>query len=169
MELAASASTRARSELTPGQALRIAWVSWLTLAAIPFILFLAVVWHLNTANGSVAANRALAERWFLFCMLYLALAVPCSFFLRGQIFKAYWAGEVVSPRNYLVGMLMLWLTIVAGGIIALVGVWLTKSLLPNLLPALVAFMFFIPFWPSGRAMTRRVGNDDDPEHYEEPR
>jgi hypothetical protein len=168
MDAVAAVSARDRSELTPGRALRIAWLSWLSLAAIPFLLFIVVVLTL-TANGSRPGNRALAERWFLFSMLYLALAVPCSFFLRSYVFKAYWAGEVVSPKNYLTGMLTIWMTIVAGGILALIGCWLSDSLLPNLLPALVAFMLFIPFWPSGRAMTRRVGNDDDPEHYEEPR
>jgi len=46
----------------------------------------------------------------------------------------------------------------------------TNSLLPNLLPALVAFMLFLPLWPSGRAMIcSQRGNSDDPETYEEPR
>jgi hypothetical protein len=34
---------------------------------------------------------------------------------------------------------------------------------------MVAFMFFVPFWPSGRAMTHPVGAEDDHAFYEEPR
>ena len=66
-------------------------------------------------------------------------------------------------------MLILWLTIEVGGVMALLGCLVSGSLLPNLLPAMVAFMLFTPFWPSGRAMTNPVGNDDDFEVYEEPR
>ena len=78
-------------------------------------------------------------------------------------------GKVVSPGAYLRGMLTVWLACEIGGIIALIGCLVTRTLLPNLLPALVAFILFTPFWPSGRAMTHPVGNDDDFEIYEEPR
>jgi hypothetical protein len=67
-------------------------------------------------------------------------------------------------------MLSVWLMMEVGGLLALVGCLVTQSLLPNLLPALVAFILFIPFWPSGRAMTTPCGaDDDDPENYAEPR
>jgi hypothetical protein len=67
-------------------------------------------------------------------------------------------------------MLSVWLTMEVGGLLALTGCLVTQSLLPNLLPALVAFILFIPFWPSGRAMTRPCAeDDDDPENYAEPR
>jgi len=57
-----------------------------------------------------------------------------------------------------------------GGLLALAGCLVTQSLSPSLLPALVAFILFIPFWPSGRAMTTPCGaGDDDPENYVEPR
>jgi hypothetical protein len=102
-------------------------------------------------------------------MAYLAVAVPAAFFWRSREFKAYWQGHCVSPNRYLRGMLILWLTIEIGGIMALIGCFVSGSLLPNLLPAMVAFMLFTPFWPSGRAMTNPVGNDDDFEVYEEPR
>ena len=56
-----------------------------------------------------------------------------------------------------------------GGLIALVGCFLSNSLMPNLLPAVVAFMLYMPFWPSGEAMTRAVGSEDDPEVFRHPR
>ncbi len=159
---------RDRSELSPGQALRIAWCCWLMLLSIPALVFLIVMWRMM--DGDVSGLDGIAsERWFLVTMAYLAIAVPSSFFLRSHVFKAYWSGQCVQPRNYLKGMLTVWLAIEIGGIMALMGCLMTDSLLPNLLPAMVAFMLFIPFWPSGRAMTRPCGAADDPEEYEEPR
>ena len=155
--------------LEPRQALRIAWVSWLLLMAVPFVYFLAVVWQLMD-DDSVPPDGSLGERWFIFSMVYIALAVPAAFFLHDRIFKAYWHGSGVTPMRYLKGMWSIWLTIEAGGIVALTGCLITRSLTPNLLPAMVAFMLFIPFWPSGRAMSRPCAKDDDDfEHYKEPR
>ncbi|HYO08934.1 MAG TPA: hypothetical protein VER17_08170 [Tepidisphaeraceae bacterium] len=168
MATIAAVPVQEHSQLTAGQALRIAWVSWLALMSVPALMFLFVMWHLLD-NEAAVADTAMAQRWFLACMIYLALAVPASFFWRSHEFKCYWDGCVVSPKNYLKGMLIVWLAIEVGGLMALAGCLATNSLLPNLLPAMVAFILFTPFWPSGRAMTHPVGNDDDFEVYEEPR
>jgi hypothetical protein len=157
-----------RSELSPRQALRIAWCCWLILLSIPALVFLIVMWRMMD-GGVSGLGGAASERWFLATMVYLAIAVPTSFFWRSHVFKAYSAGKSVAPRNYLQGMLTVWLAMEIGGILALVGCLMTGSLLPNLVPAMVAFILFIPFWPSGGAMTRPVGNEDDAENYEEPR
>jgi hypothetical protein len=66
-------------------------------------------------------------------------------------------------------MTSVWITLEIGGVMGLIGCLLTHSLIPNLLPALVAFMLFTPLWPSGRAMYCHGGSTDDPEIYEEPR
>jgi hypothetical protein len=42
-------------------------------------------------------------------------------------------------------------------------------MLPNLLPALLAFMLFTPLWPNGHSMTRALINEHDPADYEDPR
>jgi hypothetical protein len=167
MATVAAVPSDARSQLTPGQALSIAWVSWIALLAVPALMFLAVMW--TFIGDETTVDKALGDRWFLVTMGYLAIAVPAAFFWRSREFKAYWEGKCVSPARYLRGMLTLWLAIEVGGIMALAGCFVSNGLTPNLLPAMVAFMLFTPFWPSGRAMTHPVGNDDDFEVYEEPR
>ena len=167
MATIAAVPVQERTHLTPGQALRIAWVSWLGLLAAPALMCLFVMW--NLLDDELPGDAAQAQRWFLATMIYMAVAIPAAFFWRSHEFKCYWDGCVVSPRNYLKGMLIVWLTMEVGGMMALAGCLVTRSLLPNLLPAMVAFMLFTPFWPSGRAMTHPVGNDDDFEVYEEPR
>ncbi len=66
-------------------------------------------------------------------------------------------------------MISVWMALEIGGLFSLAGCLIYDSLLPDLIPALVAFMFFVTFWPGGRAMTRRVGTSQDPEVYRSPR
>jgi hypothetical protein len=168
--LVSSTSTTAvapRDALHPEAALRIAWFCWLGFLALPFVLFLYVVWSLMDNNEPRDLNAA--NGWFVASMVYLIVVVPLAIFWRSRLFRAYWTGECVSPKSYLIGMISVWLTLEIGGIFSLIGCLVTGSLLPNLLPALVTFMLFTPLWPSGRAMICSTGNTDDPEAYEEPR
>jgi hypothetical protein len=151
--------------MTASTALWCAWASWLTLLLAPFVLFLYVAYRLSE---TATRHEELAGRWFIGTMVYLAVVVPGAIFWRSRTFKAYWTGVPVEPRNYFVGMLTVWLTLEIGGIIALLGCLYSGTLMPNLIPALVAFMLFTPLWPSGKAMLNPVGNVDDPGIYQEP-
>jgi hypothetical protein len=149
-------------------ALQIAWWIWFALLAIPFVVFLAVIWHLMDSDGT-SANLKLAQFWFIAVMGYMALGVPGAFFWRSRIFRGYWTGRFVSPRDYLVGMGTIWMSLEIGGLIALIGCLASHTLLPNLLPALLAFMLFTPLWPNGHSMIRPLHDERDPAHYEDPR
>lgn len=148
-------------------AIRLAWVAFGTLGIIPFLLFLCVVWTLGiNSTGIIHPGN---HTWFLISSAYLLVAVPASFFFRTRLFKEYWTGHVVTPGKYLFGMLSMWMTLELGGILSLLGCFLDHSLLPNLLPAMLAFIFYATLWPSGRSMVKHVGNQQDPQLYEEPR
>lgn len=156
-------------ELSPTLAIKIAWWTWLTLLIAPFVLFVFVVYRLTDDSASAVRDQALANHWFVGTMAYLAVATVSMFFLRSRLFHRYWEGEVVAPRAYLMGMSLVWLALETGGILALVGCLVSNSLLPGMIPAMAAFMFFLPFWPSGHAMVRRnIGNAEDPGRYKEP-
>jgi hypothetical protein len=162
-------ATHARRELTAESTLRIAWWTWCGFLVLPFFGFIATVWHLMDSEAGVGADSGASEGWFLVSMIFLALAVPTAFFWRSHIFKGYWQGQVVSPRCYLKGMCTIWIALELGGLCSLLGCWMTGQVLPNLLPALVAFMLFTPLWPNGHAMTRPLQDEHDSGDYEEPR
>jgi len=154
--------------LTVRSALRLAWATWVTLLVIPFGLFLVAVWTLMIRDAGPAPHVE-SQSWFLSASAYLLVVVPASFFWRGRLFKTYWSGHPIAPTKYLYGMVTIWAALEFGGIIALLGCLVDRSLLPNLLPALVAFMFFVTLWPSGKAMVTSVGKAEDASIYEEPR
>jgi hypothetical protein len=155
-------------ELSAGMAMRFAWWSWLVLLLAPFVLFIFVAYRLMDETG-VARNQPMANAWFIGTMIYLIIAAPLSFFWRSRLFRQYWKGKVVAPRAYLIGMISVWLVLEIGGIASMVGCLMSNSILPGMLPGVAAFMFFLPLWPSGHAMTSlNVGNAEDPERYKEP-
>ena len=163
-----AASGRPAGQLSVDAALQIASWTWFGLLTAPFVLFLAVVWHL-TDNESIRADETIANRWFIGTMAYMAIGIPAAFFVRSRLFRGYWQGQLVSPRNYVMGMLLIWCALEIGGLLSLAGCLFSGKLLPNLVPGLLAFMLFTPLWPNGHAMTRRLKNEHDPADYEEPR
>lgn len=160
-----------RAELTPQKALRRAWFTYLTMLAIPAVLFVVTLFTLaGEGYGFTRRDRSMWDVWFIGAVAFLVIAGPAAFFVRSRMFRGYWTGECVAPRAYLSGMIVVWATLELGGIISLVGALMSHSLFPYILPALVAFMMYVALWPSGRAMTcGDRGRSDDPERYEEPR
>jgi hypothetical protein len=138
------------------------------LLFVPFILTMAVIIKLNYFDG-VAARHSVSTGWFIAALAFMLVGGPVAFGIRSRLFRSYWRGQGVSPRAYLQGMLCVWMVFEIGGVISLVGCLMSNSLLPCLLPALAAFMFFTPLFPNGRAMAHATGNTDDPEIYQEPR
>jgi hypothetical protein len=150
--------------LSPREALQRAWTSFIVMMIAPFLLFLAVL-----SQGGGAASSPLALIWAGIAMAAIAVGLPAAFFVRSRLFKDYWEGKVVSPKDYLRGMMTIWLTLEIIGVFSLLGCIVTGSLVPCMVPALLAFMFFAPFWPSGDAMVNAVGASDDAEVFKHPR
>lgn len=155
-------------------ALSTAWRVWFAYLLVPFAFFMAVIWKLASVNlantqSMQQASTHSSQYWFIATMVYMALAIPGAFFWRSRLFAGYWKGQHVHPKEYLVGMISIWTAIEVGGILALIGCIATGTLLPNLLPAMLAFMLFTPLWPNGHAMTRPLAKEQDPGEYEDPR
>ncbi|MFA9477591.1 hypothetical protein ACERK3_04705 [Phycisphaerales bacterium AB-hyl4] len=153
--------------MTMERALRLAWIWWTVFLLTPAALFVVVMWSLVFGEGTT--RPMLGQVFFLVSLAWLLLATPGAFLLRHHVYRSYWEGRSVDPESYLKGMITIWIAPEVGGIIALVGVLFSGTLLPNLLPAAVAFMLFAPFWPTGRAMVDTVGAADDDEVFRHPR
>ena len=156
----------ARHPLTIKTALKLAWVSWLVLLAVPFLLLQALIWYIHV--GDVGRYHAETNGWFIAAMVCLIAVVPGSLFLRGHLFRDYWMGHPITPRKYLVATILVCAALAACGIVSLVGCLVTDSFMPNLIPGLLALLMFAMHWPTGSAMIH-TGNTEDYEHYEEPR
>lgn len=160
--------TREHHALNERHTLLVAWIVWFVMLTIPFVVFLAVLFR-QLYGESAVASEATINRWFVGSMIFCGLVVPGAFFLQGRAFRAYWHGQCVAPRAYLRGMISIWASLELSGLIALIGCWATGTMIPTMLPAILAFMLFVPLWPNGHAMTRPLVSEQDGADYEEPR
>ena len=157
-------------------ALRKAWGAYLLMGFVPPLAMIGCVFYLIIgAPGAgvfgpsvVFESRTAGWWWLVGGMIFLSVTVPISFFVRRVYWVNYYRGEVVGPANYLKGNFAIWLPLVAAGVLGFVGLALTHYV-ASLFTSVMAFMIFLTMFPNGHAMTRPVGDHDDPAVYEEPK
>lgn len=171
MSVPIQSQTKDGNSMTPGSALRQAWIWYISLMCAPLFYGLTIVLMFSTqphASG-VPADTSSSEWWFLGSIGYLMLAAPIAFALRSRMFSGYWEGKAVPPRTYLRGMVLVWVAFELAGLISLTGVLVSHSFTPCIMTGIAAFLFYAWLYPSGKSMVNPVGHHDDPEIYSEPR
>lgn len=147
----------------------LAWVVWMVYLAIPLFVFVNVVFYM-LIHTSTMNYHFHGEVWFVAVSIWMALSVPAAYLIRAKyFFHNYWVGKPVKPRQYFQGMLLIWTVMEITGILALFGCLFTGELIPNILPAVLAFIVFIVQWPNASAMTESTGHMDDSSVFQHPR
>ncbi len=155
-------------------ALRKAWAIYLAMAVLPplfmiFSIFYLIFTPLNWYDRQIIPLENTAGWYsFLLGMIWISVTVPLSFYMRRHYWSAYYHGELVEPGNYLKGNLSIWIPLVIAGILGFVAFALTRYV-ANLFTSVTAFVIFLTMFPNGHAMTRPIGDHDDPGVYELPR
>ena len=157
-------------------ALRQAWAIYFVMAAIPPLAMIGMIFFLILwgPGSGVFGPRVIEEStswgwtWLLIGMFWLSITVPLTFWLRRGYWKAYYTGGTVRGGDYLKGNLAIWLPLVVAGVMGFVGFAATRYV-ASLFTSVTAFIVFLTLFPNGHAMTRAVGDHDDPAVYEEPR
>jgi hypothetical protein len=139
------------------QTLEMAWTTWLALLAVPFVVLPFALHMMPGGRGDGSGPRTeLADRWFVIVMIYLMVALPASLLVRGLLFGGMGRARNVLPRAYYAGTLVVWLVVVVGGLVAELVCVVTGTLLPNVLPAVLALAVFMTLFPTGSAMEPRI-------------
>lgn len=155
-------------------ALRQAWGIYLVCGVIPPLVMIAMIFFLLLTGQNVLGPAVRQESttwgwaWFIGGMIWIGATLPAAFYVRRGFWAAYYAGGTVRPSNYLKGNLVIWLPLVVGGIVGFVGFALTLFA-GSIFTSMMAFVIFLAMYPNGHAMTRAVGDHDDPGVYEEPK
>ena len=147
------------------ETLRNAWLAYLVIGQVPALLAIVGIWVGLLASTS---DEWLSNAFMLGGFAWLTVTIPLSLLFMRAKFAAYYDGHAVEPKDYLAGMGVLWLAMVVGGAIGMVGWIVSRTPLPAVMPSIIAFVVFVVFHPTGRAMTRPVGDSDDAAVYEEP-
>jgi hypothetical protein len=154
-------------------ALRKAWGIYLLMAILPpmvmilsifYLIFTPLEWY---DRRVIPLENTAGWVFFLLGMIWIAATVPISFYIRSRYWSAYYRDDVVSPGDYIKGNVAIWLPLVIAGVMGFIGFAATRYV-ANLFTSITAFMIFLTMFPNGHAMTRPIGDHDDPGVYEEP-
>ncbi len=136
---------------TPAQALLTTRILWAALLAGQLV-FLAVIAVMMSQGSLKPVEPQLTMTLFAVALGAIILAIPLGYFLRGQIYKKHWRENIVEPRGYVTGNLVLLALCEGPAMLALVACLLSASFWPALLPALLAMGIQILNFPHGQPM-----------------
>jgi len=144
-----------RPHLSAAFALRVAWIAYAILLAVPFFTSLMFLWLLDYFTGT--RTGPIADRWFLASMIIVASIVAGGALVREHFFKD--DGHAVTPGKYLAVMIGIWLALAISGLFSMYACYATESVLPNLIPAFMGLGVYCLFWPSKNAMERHTDDE----------
>ncbi len=138
------------NEPTPPQALRMSRVLWVGLM-IPQVMFGIVVISL-ARKGQLSPTANLYPLLLYVSIGSLIVLTAVAYFVRNQIYKSNWQGDVVTPRGYVVANVILMVILEATSIIALIAAIVTGHAVPLLVVAGLSLLVQIVNFPTGSPM-----------------
>ncbi len=137
----------------PAAILRVSRILWGALCGGVWIFALVVAIVIRRSPMSTEP----IPREQLMLLFYVAMGmcfatIPLGLFIRGQVFKAGWVGDVVKPANYLQGCLVAWAMCEGTAVFSLVICLLSRTFVPYAIPAVIASVVLLALWPNGRAL-----------------
>lgn len=142
--------SKGRTLLTPAEAIKAGWRSWIGLLVVASGALIAVLatQPMSGGGGGTLAGRVLVG----VAIAWLVLLGAVVFLLRSYCFRAVWDGRPVEPGSYLKGMYQVWGVLVVGGMLGALGSLLMGAMMPGVLVALVALVALVFSRPDGRAL-----------------
>lgn len=138
--------------LDPDRALLSSRVLWAALLGgqVVFIIVIAVLQ--GQATGPTLGNPAMLDTLFWIAVAMVVLGVPVGYVLRMQMYKRYWERDVIRPRGYVTGNLLLWAVCEGASMFGLVLVMLAGDFWPWVLPSAAAMAVQVINFPDGKPM-----------------
>lgn len=139
------------SSSDPRKALASARLLWAAMLAGMAIFAVVVAFAKPGPKPQSEQDPAIQTLFYINCgMLFVGLFV--GYVLRNQYYKKFWEGEVVKPKGYLQGNLLLWAIAEGFGMLSLCIVLMSGSFYPYGLPAVGAAMSLLLNFPNGQIM-----------------
>ena len=151
-----------------GLAIRKNWALYLAFALVPpaamILCIFALIW-----NGGTRFSSFGGIGWLIAGMTWISVAVPIAFYVRRRLWINWYEGHgVVSPENYFKGNLVVWTPMIIAGVMGFMGTAITAGP-ASLFTSITALVLFLSQNPDASALTKPVGDHDDPGVYQEPK
>lgn len=134
----------------PSRALLVTRIIWFALLSgqVLFLAIIVVLWNV----GSIKADLQLASVLGMCAVGVLFSAVTVGLFVRNQIYKRYWVGEVVTPAGYVQGNIVFLAMCEGASFLGLIAVLFRGTFGLELIVPLLALVVQVVNFPNGKAM-----------------
>ena len=141
------------SESNPRGMLITTRILWAALLAgqIGFMFVILVIWS-QKADSPAQNSEDVAQIIGYIAIAMLVLLTPIGYFIRNQVYKANWEGDVVTPLGYMRGNIILLAMLEGTAFLGLIGTLVQGSFGLPLVPAVVAMAIQVINFPHGRPM-----------------
>ena len=128
--------------------IRVMWLA-LIMGQLAFALIVAFV---VMSRDSIREIGVPVDILFYVSLATIVPAVLVGYFARNQIYKRHWVGDVISPRGYMGGNLVLLVICAAVSFFGLFVCVVGQSLWPYSIPSVAALAVQMINFPHGRPM-----------------
>lgn len=91
--------------------------------------------------------------------IFMFSVIPMGLFIRGQVFKRNWEGDVVLPKGYMTGNIIAWACCEGVAFISVIfGTYLAESIW-TFIPGAISFLVLLLLYPNGKAMFPPAGDN----------
>ena len=118
------------------------------LLALPGISLLVI----SRVQDGLGEQAHLGGLLFSIGLIAMVVLPPLGLFLRGQVFKAGWEGQVAKPDSYLRGMLLAWFMCQVPAVLGVLAIFATGRAWPGAMLPAGSICAMALLWPNGRAM-----------------
>jgi len=124
-------------------------VIWFAMLVTPIVMTSVA---LAMRPGHAATAQPSMPIMSYVCMAQLATLLPLGLFIRNQVYKANWRGDVVTPHGYMRGNLILMAMLEGTSMFAVVVIMMGEPVAIPLAVAFLAMAIHVVNFPNGKPM-----------------
>ena len=138
---------------SPAGILAVSRIIWAVSAGSMLMVGAVMVFMtLRTALPPPEVSTGVESPMLLAAALMTAVALPMSLFVRAQVFKRGWVGDVVTPQAYFTGNMIAWAICEGAAFFGFAAMATSCEIMPGLIAPAVALTFLLLLFPNGKAM-----------------
>ena len=142
--------------VTPEQSLRTVRIIWAALLMGQVVFLVIVMWLIRQPAERPPVDPNVRRTLLIICAAWLATAVPIGYFIR---LKAYEKGRgpdgAVAPGSYATGNIILLALCEGVSLFAIVGILLSRQVMPFIYPTVLAIAVQALNFPTGAPLAQR--------------
>jgi len=143
---------------------RVIWAA-LLVGQISFLFVMLLIWSQRESAGGQPQDVAddVTDILGYVAIAMLFVLTPLGYFIRNQVYKANWRGNIVTPHGYIVGNIILLAMLEGVAMLGLIGTFAQGSFGLPFVPTVIAMAIQVINFPHGRPMydSNTLGGDLD--------